>query len=114
MDQDELKATFDRQAPTDDQQRARLDASSQSIHLCTAGLNVGDRVALALRLADASIPAEPESLLAGDEGLAAAWQALSEHRRGDASEHIRAAKGQATRQRRAALTTEALRGKTTT
>ena len=109
MDQDELKATFDRQAPTDDQQRARLDAFSQSIHLCRAGLNVGDQVALAIRLADASIPAEPESLLAGDEGLAAAWQALSEHQRGDASEHIRAARAQATRQRRAASTAEALR-----
>ena len=76
-----------------------------------ARLGVGDRVALAIRPADASIPMELESILAGDEGLAAAWQALSERQRRDASEHIRAAKAQATRQRRAASTAEALRSK---
>lgn len=75
----------------------------------SAGLNVGDHVALALRLADASTPVELENILARDRNLAVAWQALSDRQRRDAGEHVRAAKTPATRQRRAASTVDAWR-----
>ena len=68
----------------------------------TARLAVGDEVALELQLADASTPPELETLLTGNQRLAAAWQALSESARRDACEQVRAAKNEATRQRRAA------------
>jgi hypothetical protein len=74
----------------------------------TAGLNVGDVVALELQLADASTPKELESLLSKNKKLTAAWQALSERERRDIGEHIRAAKAEATRERRAALVAERL------
>jgi uncharacterized protein YdeI (YjbR/CyaY-like superfamily) len=72
-------------------------------------LKVGDRVALELRLADASTPMELESLIAKNKSLRAAWLELSERERRDAGEHIRAGKGQATRDRRAASIAEKLR-----
>jgi len=77
----------------------------------TASLNVGDPVALAMRLADTSTPRELERILSSSESLTAAWLALSERERRDAGEHIRAAKAQATRERRAASIAENLRGK---
>jgi hypothetical protein len=80
----------------------------------TAGLTVGDRVVLELQLADASTPKELESILAKSKSLRAAWLALSERGRRDAGEHIRTAKGQATRDRRAASIAETLRRKAKT
>jgi len=77
----------------------------------TARLNVAGRVVLELRLADSSAPKELESLLSKSKGLAAAWLAVSERWRRDAGEHIRAAEAQATRERRAALIAELLRGR---
>ncbi len=67
-----------------------------------AGLAVGDEVELVLRLADASTPPELEALLSGNRRLAAAWLSLSDSMRRDANEQVRAAKNEATRQRRAA------------
>ena len=75
----------------------------------TARLNVGDRVVLEIQLADASTPKELESILSKSKSLAAAWRALSEGERRNAGEHIRAAKAEATRERRAALIADRLR-----
>ncbi len=77
----------------------------------TARLNVGDRVVLELRLADASTPKELEAILSKSKGAAAAWLACSERMRREAGEYIRAAKAQVTRERRAAWIAERLRGK---
>lgn len=74
-----------------------------------ARLKVGDRVALELRLADASTPMELERFIAKNKSLRAAWLELSARERRDAGEHIRAGKGQATRDRRAASIAEKLR-----
>jgi ribosomal protein L39E len=68
----------------------------------TARLNVGDSVVLDLQVADTAVPKELESFLAESKNLAGAWQGLSERWRRDAGEYIRAAKAQATRERRAA------------
>jgi hypothetical protein len=76
----------------------------------TARLKVGDRVVLELQLADASTPKELESLLAKNKRLRAAWLALSERMRRDAGEHIRAAKTQAARDRRAAAIADKISG----
>ena len=76
-----------------------------------ACLKLGDRVVLELQLADASTPPELESILSKSKDLAAAWLALSERERRDAGEHIRGAKAQLTRERRAASIAEKLRGK---
>jgi hypothetical protein len=76
---------------------------------CTsAQLGVGDTVTLQLRLADTSTPKELKDMLDADPRLATAWQALSERERREAGEYIRAAKTQATRERRAASIAERL------
>lgn len=80
----------------------------------TAQLNVGDRVVLELQPADASIPVELENILSKNKGLTASWRALSDSQRRDASEYIRAAKAQVTRERRATSTAEELRSKAKT
>jgi len=49
-------------------------------------------------------------LLTKSKSLAAAWMALSDRWRRDAGEYIRAAKAQATRERRAASVAEKLQG----
>lgn len=77
----------------------------------SASLAVGDRVALELRIADASTPPELEALLSKNPNAATAWRALSERERRDAGEHIRAPKAPATRERRAMAIAERLRGK---
>jgi hypothetical protein len=77
----------------------------------TASLSVGDRIALELRIADASTPPELDKILSKNKNMTAAWLALSERERRDAGEHIRAAKAQATRERRAVAIAEGLRGK---
>jgi hypothetical protein len=77
----------------------------------TACLTVGDRVVLALRLADASVPEELQRELSQDRRVASAWRALSERGRRDAGERIRAARTAATRQRRAAAIAEHLRAR---
>jgi len=78
---------------------------------CTsARLNVGDTVSLNIKLADMSTPEELESLFSGKKDIEYAWTALSESQRRAASEHIRAAKTQSTRERRAAAIAEKLRG----
>jgi len=74
-----------------------------------ARLSVGDRVAVHLKLADMSTPKELESLLSTSKGLSAAWQSLPASERRDAGEHIRSAKAQATRERRATCIAEKLR-----
>jgi hypothetical protein len=76
-----------------------------------ASLSVGDRIALELQIADASVPPELEKILSKNMDVAVAWHALSERERRDAGEHIRAAKAPATRERRAVAIAEGLRGK---
>jgi hypothetical protein len=68
----------------------------------TAGLNVGDAIKLKLCLADTSLPPELEALLANAKTHARLWSKLSERQKREASEHVRAAKTEAGRQRRAA------------
>ena len=77
----------------------------------TAMLAVGDELTLELQLADAATPPELERILAGNQRLTAAWQALSDSARRDAGEHIRAAKNEATRARRATAVATGLRGR---
>ncbi len=79
-----------------------------------AHLKVGDRVDLEVQLADASTPKELGDILSKSESLASRWLALSEKERRDAGEHIRAARAQATRERRAASIAGRLRGKAQT
>jgi uncharacterized protein YdeI (YjbR/CyaY-like superfamily) len=67
-----------------------------------ARLNVGDAIKLTLNLADTSLPSELEALLASTKAHARSWSGLSEQQRREASEHVRAAKTEAVRQRRAA------------
>lgn len=76
----------------------------------TASLSVGDPVSLNIQLADTSTPQELKSLFLVSNDLEVAWLALSERERRDAGEYIRAAKTQATRERRAATVAERLRG----
>jgi hypothetical protein len=76
----------------------------------TARLNVGDRVVLELQVADASVPKELKDVLLKSRDLMAAWEGLSERYRRETGEYIRAAKAQATRERRAAKVAEMLRG----
>lgn len=73
-----------------------------------AGLNVGDSIALELRLADTSTPEELATLLAQSKSLTAAWQALTERERRETSEFIRAGKAPATRAKRAVTIAEKL------
>lgn len=74
-----------------------------------AGLGVGDPVSLNIRRADTSTPQELQAIFSKSGGLEVAWLALSERERRDAGEHIRAAKTQATRERRAIAIAEKLR-----
>jgi len=79
--------------------------------ICTAaGLSVGDSVALELWLADASTPPELQVLLSDSKVLSVAWSALTDRERREASEHVRGAKSQATRDRRAAAIANKLSG----
>jgi hypothetical protein len=75
-----------------------------------AGLNVGDAIKLNLILADTSLPPELEGLLADAKAHARSWSKLSERQRREASEHVRAAKTEAGRQRRAAAVIDKLCG----
>jgi len=75
-----------------------------------AGLNVGDRIKLKIALADTSLPSELKALIDGSNVHAKSWSKLSERQRREASEHVRAAKTEAVRQRRAAAVLVMLRG----
>jgi hypothetical protein len=66
-----------------------------------ARLNVGDAVKLKVGLADTSLPSELEAVLARSKSQARAWSNLSDRQRREASEHVRAAKTEVGRQRRA-------------
>ena len=76
-----------------------------------AGVSVGDGVDLELELADTSTPKELDSILAKSERLTTAWLALSDRERREAREHVRAAKAESTRERRAASIADRLRAK---
>lgn len=76
----------------------------------TAGLSVHDLVSLNIQLADTSTPQELQSIFVKSNELEVAWLALPERERSDAGEHIRAAKTQVTRERRAATVADRLRG----
>ena len=75
-----------------------------------AGLTVGDSLALVFSRADGSPPEEIESLLRDSKSLSKAWSRLSDSQRRGASEHVRAAKTLATRERRATAILSKLRG----
>ncbi len=75
-----------------------------------AGVAVGDALQVELARASTAVPAELQALLAQAPGLEAAWQRLSDAVRRAAMEHIRAGKGASTRERRAALLAQRLRG----
>ena len=75
-----------------------------------AGLTVGDSVELELRLADTATPQELASHLSSSEHLFGVWSALTDRERREVTEHIRAAKNPATRERRAKLVADRLRG----
>jgi len=68
----------------------------------TAGLDVGDPVKLKFDLADTSLPPELDMLLSSNKARARSWSRLTDNQRREASEHVRAARTEATRQRRAA------------
>jgi Bacteriocin-protection, YdeI or OmpD-Associated/Domain of unknown function (DUF1905) len=67
----------------------------------TAGLAVGDSLTLVFSRADESPPVEIDTLLRASDVLKEAWSRLTDSQRRDASEHVRAAKTSATRERRA-------------
>ena len=73
-----------------------------------AGLGVGSPVRLDLQLADTSPPEELKSLLAGKKAVA--WSKLTDRQRREVSEHVRAAKTEAARLRRAAAAVGKLSG----
>lgn len=73
-----------------------------------AGLAAGEQIEIELKLADTSTPAELEKILLNNKNIAAAWEALTESRRREAGEHIRAAKSSATRERGAKVVAEKL------
>jgi hypothetical protein len=75
-----------------------------------AGLSVGDNLSLAFSRADEAPPAEIQSLLSGSKDLAKSWSRLTDSQRRDASEQVRAAKTEPTRQRRAAAILGKIRG----
>ena len=87
----------------------RMHASDQSdwFFECTApfckaaGIEVGDKLTVSLLLASNELPAELEAALKLSPGLRAAWNSLSEYSRRTSAEHIRSAKTEATRERRA-------------
>lgn len=71
--------------------------------LCrAAGVDVGDTVAVALERADATLPAELSDLLARDTAAAQRWRAMTASQQRMVREEVFAAKGAATRARRAA------------
>lgn len=75
-----------------------------------AGLKDGDPVELEISLAETSMPDELNRSLMGERGLADAWSKLPERQKREAAEYVRAAKNQATRDRRAASIIEKLTG----
>jgi hypothetical protein len=87
----------------------RMSASKQSNWFieCTApfcraaGIAVGDKLNVSLLLASNEQPVELEALLTASPSLQATWNSLSEYARRTSAEHVRAAKTEATRQRRA-------------
>jgi Bacteriocin-protection, YdeI or OmpD-Associated/Domain of unknown function (DUF1905) len=66
-----------------------------------AGVGVGDKLNISLRLASTENPEELEALLANNPRVRASWNSLSEYARRTSGEHIRAGKTEATRLRRA-------------
>jgi hypothetical protein len=66
-----------------------------------AGVSVGDKLNVSLRLAATGNPDELEALLAKSPRVRASCKSLSEYVRRSGAEHIRAGKTQATRSRRA-------------
>ncbi len=96
----------------------RWDASPQSPWFLeftapwckAAGVTVGDALEVVLTRASTEVPAELQALLAQAPTLATAWQGLSDAVQRTAMEHVRAGKSTATRERRAALLAQQLRG----
>lgn len=74
----------------------------------SAGISVGDELAVSLSLASEDVPPELDHLLDQRQELRTAWDLLSEAKKRAAMEHIRSAKSHSTRQRRAALVAENL------
>ena len=81
--------------------------------MTSAALAVGDALAVALQLADIALPPELQREFARDAGLEVLWSGLSDRERRERSEHIRSAKGQETRERRARAVTAALVARST-
>jgi hypothetical protein len=75
-----------------------------------ADINEGESLALVLSRSDESPPAEMALPLCASDGLKEAWSRLTNSQRRDVSEHIRAAKTSATRERRAAEILGKIRG----
>ncbi len=75
-----------------------------------ASVTVGDALQLVLARTSTEAPAELQTLLAQAPELAAAWQQRTDAVQRVAMEHIRAGKSAATRERRAALLAQQLRG----
>ncbi len=76
----------------------------------TSALQPGDRFVLELALADMSMPEELQRALRADQRLEAAWLSLSASEQRQAGEHVRAARSEAARERRAASICRKLRG----
>ncbi len=74
-----------------------------------AGLAVGDEVKLELVIADDTAPDELEAVLASSKLLQEIWSKLTASQRREAMEHVRSAKTDVTRARRAAAIADALR-----
>lgn len=87
----------------------RMNAASDSdwfieftAPICKAlGVEVDDKLNVALCLATTDVPKELADLLSANPPLRAAWNAVSDYSRRTSAEHIRAAKTEATRVRRA-------------
>lgn len=73
-----------------------------------AGVAVGDALSLSLTLADTAPPVELEALLSQSPALRDAWGRVSESARRMGMEHVRSAKSEAARARRAAALLEPL------
>ena len=78
-----------------------------------AGLQVGDTIEMRFQLADTSTPQELAVILSANEHLMGLWESTTERYRREAGEHVRAAKNQSTRERRARAVAEKLMIKNT-
>lgn len=67
----------------------------------SAGVETGDPVELELRLASTRLPAELETVIESGDAASEAWASLTSSRQRQLAEHVRAAKRQDTRLRRA-------------